>query len=144
LVTDIPASIICWMPRALGVGEVPLLIVGDDLVHDAVDDLLAGIGSGRRQHVDRNAGQADFAGCKGAPLAVADVDDLGPLGVANTRDRHQDTVFGDVGDERLAQGCVVADIVTDVEQRRVKVFQRPDRLVSAVGRAFGVGCVGHG
>ena len=58
----------------LGVGEVLLLIVSDDLVHDAVDSLLAGIAGCGRQHIDRNAGQPDFAGGKGAPLAVADAD----------------------------------------------------------------------
>ncbi len=113
-------------------------------MHDAVDGLLAGIGSGGRQHVDRNAAQADLAGGKGAPLAVTHLDDPGPLGVTNSRDRHQDTVFGDVGDERLTQRCVVADVVTDVEQRRVKVFQRPDGLVGGGGRIVGVDYVGHG
>ncbi len=91
------------------------MIVGDDLVHDAVDGLLAGIGRNGRQHIDGNAGQSDFAGSKSAPLAVADAHQGGVLGVAYTRDRHQDSVFGDAGDEGLAQGCIVAHIVTDVE-----------------------------
>ncbi len=56
LVTDIPASIICDAACPLGVGEVLLLIVGDDLVHDALDGLLTGVGGTGRQHVNRNAG----------------------------------------------------------------------------------------
>lgn len=37
----------------LGIGEVILLIVGDDLVHEALDGV---VGCGGRQHVDRDGG----------------------------------------------------------------------------------------
>jgi hypothetical protein len=71
----------------------------------------------------------------------ADADHFGTLGVAYTRDRHQHSELGDAGDEVLAQGCVVAHIVTDVKKGGVQVFER-SMLDPGVCR-FGAWCVGH-
>jgi hypothetical protein len=57
-------------PRALRVAEVALLVVGDDLVHDAVDRLGGGICCRRGEDVDRNRGQTDFARRDGSTLPV--------------------------------------------------------------------------
>jgi hypothetical protein len=120
------------------------LIVGDDLVHDAVDGLLAGVSGTGRQHIDRDRGQAHFAGGQRTPLTIPNANNSRVLGVAHAGNRHQDTVFGNAGDERLAQGGVVANVVADVEQARVEMFQRADRLAGAVvGNLGGGGGVGH-
>ena len=57
-------------PRALRVAQVALLVVGDDLVHDAVDRLGGGICCRRGEDVDRNRGQTDFARRDGSTLPV--------------------------------------------------------------------------
>jgi hypothetical protein len=56
--------------RALRVAQVALLVVGDDLVHDAVDRLGAGICCRRGEDVDGNRGQTDFARRDGSTLPV--------------------------------------------------------------------------
>ena len=120
------------------------MIVGDDLVHDAVDGLLAGVSGTGRQHIDRDRGQAHFAGGQRTALTIPNANNSRVLGVAHAGNRHQDTVFGNAGDERLAQGGVVANVVADVEQARVEMFQRADRLASAVVGSLGDGGgVGH-
>jgi hypothetical protein len=86
------------------------LIVGDDLVHDAVDGLLAGVSGTGRQHIDRDRGQAHFAGGQRTALTIPNANNSRVLGVAHAGNRHQDTVFGNAGDERLAQGGVVATL----------------------------------
>jgi len=78
-------------PRALSVAQVALLVVGDHLVHDAVDRLGGGICCRRGEDVDRNRGQTDFARRDGSTLPVADLHHA--VVAANRGDGHQHTVF---------------------------------------------------
>jgi hypothetical protein len=49
--------------RTLSVGEITLVVVGDHLVHDAVDRFSGGIGCGGGQQVDRHGAQTELARC---------------------------------------------------------------------------------
>ena len=120
------------------------MVVGDDLVHDAVDRLGGGICCRRGEDVDRNRGQTDFARRDGSTLPVADLHHT--VVAANRGDGHQDTVFGDAVEERLVEVGVFADIVADLQTGRIDVLQLAkcvlaDRFVGGVG---GGGGVSHG
>jgi hypothetical protein len=47
--------------RTLSVGEITRVVVGDHLVHDAVDRFSGGIGCGGGQQVDRHGAQTELA-----------------------------------------------------------------------------------
>jgi hypothetical protein len=56
--------------RTLSVGEITRVVVGDHLVHDAVDRFSGGIGCGGGQRVDRHGAQTELARGHGAALPV--------------------------------------------------------------------------
>jgi hypothetical protein len=99
------------MPRALSVGQLALVVVGDDLVHDPVDGLSGRVCCSGWQHVHRHRAQPELAGRHGAALTVAHFHHA--IGAANRGNRCQDTVFGDTVEEGLVQVRIFAHIVPD-------------------------------
>jgi hypothetical protein len=127
--------------RTLSVGEITLVVVGDHLVHDAVDRFSGGIGCGGGQQVDRHGAQTELARGQGAALPVADLHRT--VVVANRSEGHHDTAFGDAVEERLVQVRIFAHVLAEDQAGRIEVLQGAAqwslRVFLVVGAVLGSG-----
>lgn len=105
---------LCNGTGALATGEVFALFVRIELLGDALDACCTLV-VGLLAHHHRYRGETGFAGPECSTLSV--VDDQGSVGAADRRNRLEDTVGGDGGDELGVGGDVyaVADVGGDVE-----------------------------
>jgi hypothetical protein len=128
--------------RPLDVGELPALVVLNDLLSNTFDQLGRFVACGDGPDIHRNGSESGFARGEGSALACARAE-LSIL-AADGGDRGYHTVLLDAGYELGVEVGLVANVGVQDERVRVEVFQRADRLAGAVvGNLGGGGGVGH-